>query len=57
MVGVIPELDFIYVENAVGTRYTVDRETAGRDGLVPGIGYLALVNEEGYALSVARLPV
>ena len=56
MVGAIPELDLIYVENLEATRFTVDRDTVGRDSLVPGASYLAMVNEEGYALSVERLP-
>ena len=55
MVSALPELDLMHVEIAQGSCYTVDRDTLGRDGLVPRASYLALVNEEGYALSVERL--
>jgi hypothetical protein len=56
LVEVLPELGLHYVQDARGTRFAVDQDTERDTELLPGAHYRALVNAEGYALKVSRLP-
>jgi hypothetical protein len=56
LVEVLPELGLHYVQDARGTRFAVDQDTERDTELLPGANYRALVNAEGYALKVSRLP-
>jgi len=52
----LPELQLLYVQNSHGTRFAVDQDTELQADLLPGATYRALVNAEGYALRISRLP-
>lgn len=56
LVESLPELGLLYVQDSRGTRYAVDQDTERPVELSPGVAYRALVNAEGYALKVLRLP-
>lgn len=56
VVEMLPELQLLYVQNSHGTRFAVDQDTELQAELLPGATYRALVNAEGYALRISRLP-
>lgn len=56
VVEMLPELQLLYVQNCHGTRFAVDQDTELQVELLPGPTYRALVNAEGYALKISRLP-
>lgn len=55
VVQFLPELQLLYVQDSTGRRFAVDQDTERTD-LLPGVTYRAVVNEEGYALRLSRLP-
>ncbi len=56
VVEMLPELQLLYVQDSRGTRFSVDQDTTLHTELLPGVTYRALVNAEGYALRISRVP-
>jgi len=56
LVEILPELQLSYVQDLHGTRFAVDQDTEFHTELRAGVTYRALVNAEGYALRISRLP-
>ena len=56
LVGALPELGLTYVQDQDGRRFLVDNNTRMEVELVTGSTYRAVVNDEGYVLSIGHDP-